>query len=112
MASLPYRCKRRPGFNLVELLVDIAIIGILMALLLHAVQAARAAARRTHCNNNIKQISLGIHNFHDAQKDLPPAAGVPSGIANPYTGRIETKLGAYGTIFFYILPNIDQQGLY
>jgi len=64
----------RRGFTLIELLVVIAIIAVLVALLLPAVQQAREAARRSTCKNSLKQIGLGMHNYHDTHRRFPPAA--------------------------------------
>src|SRR5687767_9232536 len=76
----------RSGFTLVELLVVIAIIGILVALLLPAIQAAREAARRSQCTNNLKQIALSIANFESANRSLPP--GGPTCVDSPDNGKM------------------------
>jgi len=91
---------RARGFTLVELLVVIAIIGVLVALLLPAVQAAREAARRSQCSNNLKQIGLALHNYHDVQNKLP------SGYVVPTSG---TNRWAWGAL---ILPYMEQSALH
>ncbi|MHB8971040.1 MAG: DUF1559 family PulG-like putative transporter [Pirellulaceae bacterium] len=98
--------RRRHGFTLVELLVVIAIIGVLVALLLPAVQAAREAARRMQCSNNLKQLGLSLHNYHDVHKSFPARAVF--GAAN--TGP--PKLPYHHTWIMAILPFIEQQPLY
>ena len=101
---------RRFGFTLVELLVVIAIIGILIALLLPAVQAAREAARRSQCSNNLKQIALGVHNYMDTHKTFPPGVVDTDPVLNTGTGEAENRNGlAWSTL---ILPFIEQGPLY
>jgi prepilin-type N-terminal cleavage/methylation domain-containing protein len=87
------------GFTLVELLVVIAIIGILVALLLPAVQAAREAARGVRCRNNLHQIGLALHNYHDTQGAHPPGSATTSG------------MGSWGNTV-YLLPYLEQRAVY
>jgi len=101
--------SRWPGFTLVELLVVIAIIGILIALLLPAVQAARESARRAHCSNNLKQLGLALHNYHVAHKVFPPA-GIGYGWCRYPEYGDENILNVNGLLF--LLPYLDEQPLY
>jgi len=88
--------NHRRGFTLIELLVVIAIIAVLIALLLPAVQSAREAARRSQCTNNLKQIGIAMHNYHDQQGSLPPGM----------------KGCCWGTWLVFVLPYIEQGNIY
>ena len=98
----------RNGFTLVELLVVIAIIGILVGLLLPAVQAAREAARRMQCGNNLKQMGLALHNYESGFKKLPPAAYGANPLKGEPSGEDDDGFGWMVSI----LPYIEQQSLY
>ena len=90
------RCLRKTeGFTLVELLVVIAIIGVLIALLLPAIQAAREAARRTQCVSNLRQIGIAVHNFHDTNRGLPP-------------GNLTDNRP---TVFVFLMPFMEMQAV-
>ena len=118
--------KRSPGFTLIELLVVIFIILILISLLLPAIQRAREAARRTECLNNLKQLALALHNYHDTHNTFPPgqiAAAVPevvtiSGVNVNVTDPEEPLIndfneGFHGTSWMlHILPYLEQDNTY
>ena len=105
--------KKHRGFTLIELLVVIAIIAILIALLLPAVQQAREAARRTQCKNNMKQLGLAMHNYHDVYRQFPKGFVRPRPNTNVdswgFTQNRNNRFWGWGVM---ILPFIEEDNLF
>src|SRR5262245_11594548 len=95
------RRKGRSAFTLIELLVVIAIIAVLIGLLVPAVQRVRDAAARAHCENNVKQIGLAVHNYADQMRSVPQIWVQTT--TNPRTT---------GSLFYFLLPYMEQQAIY
>ncbi|QDT66546.1 DUF1559 domain-containing protein [Calycomorphotria hydatis] len=109
---LPSLTRARRGFTLIELLVVIAIIAVLIALLLPAVQQAREAARRSQCKNNLKQLGLALHNYHDSHSTFPPGY-VMGGVAEAANAAADTTAPSQGWAWgTFLLPFLEQAPLY
>jgi prepilin-type N-terminal cleavage/methylation domain-containing protein/prepilin-type processing-associated H-X9-DG protein len=110
---MEFSLQKRRAFTLVELLVVIAIIGVLVALLLPAVQAAREAARRSQCSNNLKQLGLALENYESALGSFPPGRMGCDGAAGYQCTGFNNKIGSIGISgFVALLPFIEQGALH
>lgn len=109
--SRSHYVRRQRGFTLIELLVVIAIIAVLVALLLPAVQQAREAARRSSCKNNLKQLGLAIHNYHDTHSVFPPGTINAGESGCDSVGFTPGELRNH-TAYMFLLPYLDQAPLY
>ncbi len=108
VSGIGKRANVRPAFTLVELLVVIAIIGVLVALLLPAIQSAREAARRAQCTNQLKQLGLALHNYHDVHRTFPP-----SGLHNRDGHGASATSSSWGPSWIVMtLPFLEQEALY
>jgi prepilin-type N-terminal cleavage/methylation domain-containing protein len=110
--GIGYRNGGRSGFTLVELLVVIAIIGVLVALLLPAVQMARESARRTQCGNNVRQLGVALHNYHDTVRRFPPGGIHHLGGPAQKTWQDANSPGWRASWLVFLLPYLEREGLY
>ena len=99
-----YRSRRSRGFTLVELLVVIAVVAVLIGLLLPAVQNAREAANRMSCTNNLRQLAIAAHHFHDSHGKFPPGVRLPVLVRDRPTGGTN--------LWVELLPYLEQDNLY
>jgi prepilin-type N-terminal cleavage/methylation domain-containing protein len=107
-----FASPRRSAFTVVELLVVLAIIAVLMALLLAGVQQAREAANRTRCQNNLKQLALAVHHFHESRGTLPTYFGIYPSVGSCGVRPGCNRSAVYGSWFVHLLPFVEQGDLY
>jgi prepilin-type N-terminal cleavage/methylation domain-containing protein len=107
-----HNLPRRPAFTLIELLVVVAIIAVLLALLMAGVQQVREAANRTRCANNLKQLALAVHHFHEDRNTLPTFFGIYPSVGTCGVRPGCNRAAVYGSWFVHLLPYVEQGDLY